>query len=591
MRKQKSSFGFFKALLVMLLVIIVLGVGVTASLWAAGVPMENLAFWSEEETETIDAISLPMNWTPIAAYNRVSRSDLIDPQTGQINRLEIPLVSVSGMNATIIGDDGEMVDKRVQKAERNDESILLTLDDGTVATDRQLIKLGGAFTNATDVIGRVVRNDKSPGFAFSEANFFQSGTPAGLAGATPPGMRAMTLQAEQLAGVHRISLGEQIDLVANIPLQKIARFELSTGSRLPGAELVTDSRRNNRDQEKETTARLVARQAVVLTPVVQRVSTETSSSLSQGRRLLSVPVEEVVLAVAAEDVSAVTAALELGATVNVLVRSGRDDLEDPSATVPDGMVAVPIAGQTLLAYQSIRPSSFEDPATAFIRTIEVPAETAASSRWVTDLSELVGRVPRHDLPAAVPIGEDDLMPAGTPVGLSGATPPGRVLFFLDTDGLVGAGAFEFGQRLDLVASRTEDQPSRGNRGGFANVTLSDAQRTRVEPIADDVVVVMPISSPGNPTAGQSAGSSDSAKPKLIVAVRPDQVAQLEFAVAVGSHLRATVRSHSLVDAEPEWVSSDSQRVTAMRFDPLADTKRTEIFIGGTRQSQLFGAQP
>ncbi len=588
MRKQKSSFGFFRILLAFLLVLVVIGGGLVASLWAAGVPMQRLAFWRPEQTRP-DSISLPMNWQPIAAYSKVTRSDLLDPRTGSIRGVEIPLTSLGGMSATIATGEGTTIDKRIERAERTIDGILLQLEDGTVITDRQLIKLGGAYTQATDIIGRVVKSDKSPGFAFAEANFFEKGTPAGLAGATPPGMRAMTLEADQLAGVHRISMGEQIDLVANIPLQKLSRFEFSTGSQLPGAELVVDASRSDRDQEKETTARLVARQAVVLTPVVKRVSTETSASLSQGKRLLDVPVEEVVLAVAAEDVSAVTAALELGATVNVLVRSGRLDADEPSLDVAEGMVAVPIPGQTLLAYQLIRPGSFEDPATAHVRTILVPEETAQTSNWITDLPQLVGRIPRHDLPATVPISEDDLMPPGTLAGLSGATPPGRVLFFLDTEGLVGGDAFEFGQHLDLVASRTADEPRGGNRGAFANVSLTEAQRTSVEPIADDVVVVMPTRSPGNPTARPGNDAKQSPSPKLIVAVRPEQVAQLEYAVAVGSHLRATVRSRASTVAQPELSEDDSNRVTAMRFDPLADAKRTDIFVGGSREAQLFGA--
>ena len=589
MRKQKSSFGLIKILMALLLVVLVLGGGVIASLFAAGVPMERLAFWRVEETRP-DSISLPMNWQTIPAYSKVTRNDLVDPRTGGIHGIEIPLTSLGGMSATMVDGDGELIDKRIQLAQRTDDGVVMQLEDGSVITSHQLVKLGGAYTQATDIIGRVVKSDKSSGFAFAEANFFERGTPAGLAGATPPGMRAMTLEAAQLAGVHRISMGEQIDLVANIPLQKLSRFEFSTGSQLPGAELVADAGRASLDQDKETTARLVARQAVVLTPVIKRVSTETSASLSQGKRLLSVPVEEVVLAVAAEDVSAVTSALELGATVNVLVRSGRPDTDQPSTNVPEGMVAVPIPGQTLLAYQTIRPTSFEDPATAYVRTIQVPVETASQSNWITDLSQLVRRIPRHDLPATVPIQEGDLMPVGTMAGLSGATPPGRVLFFLDTEGLIGGDAFEFGQHLDLVASRTADEPRGGSRGGFANVKLTDAQRTRVEPIADDAIVVMPTRSPGNPTARKSKDSKDSPSPKLIVAVRPDQVAQLEYAVAVGASLRATVRSgSSRVDAL-DLVSDTPQRVTVMKFDPLSDAKRTDIFVGGSREAQLFGGR-
>ncbi len=587
MQKQKSPFVFVKVLLTLMLAIVIIGGGIVATLWAAGVPIEKIAFWNTEP-ERVAAITLPMNWKPIQAYTKVKRDDLQDPRTGEINRIEVPLVAVKEMSASIVGPDGELATQPVKMAEKTESGIILQLQDGTVITQQQLVKLGGAFTQSSDIIGRVVKMDKSPGFAFSESNFFVQGTPSGLAGATPSGMRAMTLEADQLAGVHRISMGEQIDLVANIPLQKLNRFELSTGSRLPGAELVVDLASSGRNQEKETTARLVARQAIVLTPVVKRVSTETSSSLSQGKKLLSVPVEEVVLAVAAEDVAAVTAALELGATVNVLVRSGRLESDEVSPTVPEGMVAVPIPGQMLLAYQTIRTGSFEDPATAYVRTINVPSQTAETSNWITDLSNLVGRVPRHDLPATVPIREEDLMPFGTTPGLSGATPPGRVLFFLEPEGLVGAHAFEFGQHLDLVASRITDESSGRNRGGFSNVTLSRAQRTRVEPIADDVVVVMPVHSPANPTLNKSNLSKEPASAQLIVAVHPDQVTKLEHAVAIGSGLRATVRSRITAMEEKELSETPTDSVEMRRYDPLSEATRTDIFIGGSHESQLFG---
>jgi len=587
MPKQKSPFAFLKILLVLAIAVLFIGGGIAASLWAAGVPMEKIAFWRTEQ-KRVASISLPMNWQPISAYAKVARKDLIDPRTGQIPSIDIPLTSLAGMPATISGPDGQLIDQLIQKAEPTDSGIVLQLKDGTIITQLQLVKVGGAFTQATDIIGRVVKSDKSPGFAFAENNFFERGTPSGLAGATPPGMRAMTLQADQLAGVHRISMGEQIDLVANIPLQKLNRFERSTGSRLPGAELIVDPT-SARSEDTETTARLVARQAVVLTPVVKRVSTETSASLSQGKRLLSVPVEEVVLAVAAEDVSAVTAALELGATVNVLVRSGRLTSDDTSPIVPAGMVAVPIPGQTLLAYQTIRTVSFEDPATAYVRTINVPTDTANTSNWITDLSQLVGRVPRHDLPATVPIREQDLMPAGTTPGLSGATPPGRVLFFLDPEGLIGAHAFEFGQHLDLVASRTTGQSSGRSGSGFSNVTLTEAQRTLVESIAEDVVVIMPVHSPANPTLNKSNSGKNTQSAKLIVAVRPDQVAQLEYAVAIGSGLRATVRPGMTAGEGTEISATPTKRVKMMKFDPLSEAKRTDIFIGGSHESQLYGA--
>jgi len=79
-------------------------------------------------------------------------------------------------------------------------------------------------------------------------------------------------------------------------------------------------------------------------------------------------------------------------------------------------------------------------------------------------------------------------------------------------------------------------------------------------------------------------------PQLIVAVRPLQVAQLEYAVAIGSGLRATVRSTSVPDDTVDLSNTPSKRVKMMKFDPLSEAKRTDIYIGGTRESQLFGAR-
>ena len=89
MPKQKSPFVFLKILSAITFVIIVIGGGIAASLWATGVPMEKLAFW-KSEPEQVDVIKLPMNWRPIPAYSKVTRSDLLDPRTGKIHGIEIP---------------------------------------------------------------------------------------------------------------------------------------------------------------------------------------------------------------------------------------------------------------------------------------------------------------------------------------------------------------------------------------------------------------------------------------------------------------------------------------------------------------------
>ena len=161
-----------------------------------------------------------------------------------------------------------------------------------------------------------------------------------------------------------------------------------------------------------------------------------------------------------------------------------------------------------------------------------------------------------------------------------------MLFFLEPEGLVGAHAFEFGQHLDLVASRITQDASGGNRGGFTNVTLTKAQRTRVEPIAEDVIVVMPVHSPANPTLNKGMLSKQPAAAKLIIAVHPDQVAQLEHAVAIAMAC-ATVRS-GITATEEKEPPKPRRGVEMRRYDPLSEAKRT-TFSRCSHESQLFGA--
>ncbi|MCP4945820.1 MAG: hypothetical protein GY924_28055, partial [Planctomycetaceae bacterium] len=119
MPKQKSPFAFLKILLVLAIVVLIVGGGIAASLWAAGVPMEKIAFWRTEQ-KRVASINLPMNWQPISAYAKVARNDLIDPRTGQIPSIDIPLTSLVGMSATVSGPDGQLVDQAIQKAEQTE---------------------------------------------------------------------------------------------------------------------------------------------------------------------------------------------------------------------------------------------------------------------------------------------------------------------------------------------------------------------------------------------------------------------------------------------------------------------------------------
>ena len=547
MRRNRSNFGIGKILLGLSGVGALVVMGVVATALVLGVDFQDLGWGSKEEPP---AVKLPFNPQTLAAYSRVRREDLLDAETGQLATLSLPLDSVKGMSIEAFSADG-LIESKVDSVESSDDGLVYHLQDGQALPASQIRSLGGAFLNPTDIVGRVLRRDKLPGLAFSERTFFDAGTPAGLAGATPPGMRTLTLKADRLTGIHRVSSGEKIDLVASVPLNRLQRFELATGSRSLSTQLLDSSRTSNRDAERETIARLVASQAVVLTSVSQRVATESTASLTQGRRVLAVPVEEVVLAVAAEHVAAVTAALELEATINVLVISGRPGAtETDRRPGPEGTVAVPIPGKTLPAYQAIDANVFEESATGYIRYAHLSAESVEAAGWITDLNEFIGRIPNRDLPVGQPIHASSLMPIGTPAGLAGATPPGMRTLTLQANRLKGVHRVSLGEKIDLVANIPLDRLERfelatstrltgSQLGNTSNSNGRDNQRdTTARLVATQALVLTAVS----PRVSSESDRPGRAIEEVVLAVASEDVAAVTAAIELEATINVLVRS-------------------------------------------------
>ena len=81
-------------------------------------------------------------------------------------------------------------------------------------------------------------------------------------------MRATTLDATKLTGVHALNAGNTIDLMASVPIGELGSFPSQTNSRLPGAALVASASASG--NESATEPMLLAQGAVVLKPVYVR---------------------------------------------------------------------------------------------------------------------------------------------------------------------------------------------------------------------------------------------------------------------------------------------------------------------------------
>ena len=293
-----------------------------------------------------------------------------------------------------------------------------------------------ALRTLPDIRRRVTAKEKPAGFIFTEDDFLPKGTLPGVAAGVPSNKRAMTLEASKLKGIDLLQTGDHLDLLAAVPVDRL----MSTGDRdqawRAGSPLLSNATGAG-SKSKQTETRMLARDAVIVAPLTTRMRPISSSSLMQGSSTRTVPVQEVVLAINREDAAGVSEAVDMGLEIVATARSSRPDSED-SVTVPPGTVAVPVATRLISAYSEIVRDDLFDVRTRDQRFVYLPVDEVRSRRIVTQASELLGRVVARDRTAGEFMSRDDLLPPGTPPGLTAGVPVGKRAFAIGADQLAGS---------------------------------------------------------------------------------------------------------------------------------------------------------
>ncbi len=284
---------------------------------------------------------------------------------------------------------------------------------------------------------RVTSKQKEPGYLFSEADFLPKDTRPGVVAGVPEGKRAMTLEADKLNGVYGLQLGDHVDLVASIPVDKLSSFGGADWSRLPASAQVQTAPRDDKTKEKRTETRMLARDAVLVTPVSTRSKSITSSSLTQGTTVRQVPVHEIVLAVDEDEVAPLNDAMGLAVEMTCVAHSGRPEDKNLHA-VPPGMVAVPVNGRAVAAYSLLMPEDLLDPGTRAQRYMTLADDEVKQRGIVVDPKTVIGRVLARDKSRGQFFSEDDFLPRGTAPGLAGGIPPDKRALTLDAGKVIGA---------------------------------------------------------------------------------------------------------------------------------------------------------
>lgn len=214
----------------------------------------------------------------IPAYTKITREHLINPRTGTFD----------------IFESGE-------------------LPPGTLASPSQLL-------------GRVLMVDKSPGYLFNESEFLPEGTRGGVTAGVPPGKRAVVIEAGRIQGAYALNMGDRIDLVSMAPLSE------ASATVEDGRLVVSPATVRNRVNDSRRVPVVLATNAEIIRPVTRRTEffEQRSGALGAQMDIRQKPIEEITLAVDPDEAAGLLGALSNGTRIVALARSGRvNDVDVP----------------------------------------------------------------------------------------------------------------------------------------------------------------------------------------------------------------------------------------------------------------------
>ncbi len=541
-------------------------IGIVGTLWLAGVPLNPFERTAKEDPYMV---RIPINAQPIPAYTRVDRMQMLNPATGGLMYQKVPPASAIGMSIVGVDQNGSHAEGRIENVKRINDEPFFVLADNREVRHSQAFELGGAMLNINSIIGRVVKRDKRAGLGFQESTFFPEGTPEGIAGATPAGMRAITLDATKLTGVHALGAGDQIDLLASFPVD--------AGSGDSGALFTPGQSTPNGKNGEASEPHLLAQKAIVLKPVYVRNEASTSASLTQGTRVQNIPKYEVAIAVKPDDLIPLQRALNQSLSITCIAHSMKPGSESQSvASVEDSdTIMVPVTVHPVLAYNVVTREAFVSAATRTLKVESMSRSQAAKMDVITVLDEALGAVAKHDIPVGRFLRRNDLLngppsrvapsqkisdqqtPSGaanpfqyrhqfvalqqpateasesaqsaTAVGdrpaITRFVPPGRTAFAIPWNRVYGSEHLQIGDEIDLMASYSlestdEKEETETRADGTVIVRKSDAlsvretERTwgnsfgfRAEPwfVATDAIVIAPVGFPPPASAMRALG--------------------------------------------------------------------------------------
>lgn len=187
--------------------------------------------------------------------------------------------------------------------------------------DESLVESAGVLVKASDIVGRVLSHTKAKGYVFTEKDFLPEGTRPGLSAGVPAGKRALRIDVDKVHGIVGLQPGDRFDMVSALSLDGTS----TDRPELTGLYSGLVRRQAQMSNYRRARVQVLVQNGVVVTPLQTRQIPMTNTSLTRGTTVRTIPVQEMVIALAPEEVAPFMEALSVEAQITCLARSGRPD--------------------------------------------------------------------------------------------------------------------------------------------------------------------------------------------------------------------------------------------------------------------------
>lgn len=409
------------------------------------------------------------------------------------------------------------------------------------------------FVNLNRIVGRVMAVDKEEGYVFSEKNFLPEGTRPGVTGGIPPGKRSLSVPVDGIVGLDALSAGDEFDLLAagkSKPRQTggVDLAALLGGVRPPELRI---SQRVSSDG-----LRVLVQQGTLV------AAAEATDAKSKDKKKPSATV-----AVAPEEVASLAEAISSDQPIYCIARSGQP-VDETAGQEFASMIAVPVLGRPVAAYEQINEAHLADPATGRLNVYYFDPQRIDES-WLRKPQQIIGRVVGRSMPPGHLITEADLMPPGTRPGIAAGAAPGKRVYVAPANRIDGLSGLSVGNVVSLYATLGDAVDAPPPKMDWASIMggmpepggleLQNEVRAGVRAISRDAKIVM-IDRPSDSVA--FAIESD----EVISMSQAINSNQQIFAVAVSSKdsnavPQQSTNGESVIEASKRYLSKKPSLVS------------------------------